>query len=98
MEGRRAAASSRWRVSRKEPGAPGRREAAGEARAIVRPQNARSVAAEPGPGSVDASLPRPGRLARSRPEEPERFGPIPGDYARRRTNQLRELMNIYDLG
>lgn len=53
---------------------------------------------EPRPGSVDPSLPSPGRLARSSPAEPERLGPIPGDYARQRTNQLRQLMNIYDLG
>lgn len=47
---------------------------------------------------MDASLRRPGSLARSSPAEPERLGPIPGDYARQRTNQLRQLMNIYDLG
>ncbi|KAI5187647.1 Tetratricopeptide Repeat Protein 16 [Manis pentadactyla] len=53
---------------------------------------------EPRPGRVDAFLPRPVSLARSSPPEPKRLGPIPGDYARQRTNQIRQLMNIYDLG
>lgn len=29
---------------------------------------------------------------------PELLGPIQSDYARRRTNQLRQLMNIHRLG
>lgn len=102
--GGRVAAPRGWWVSGKL-GAPGKREAE-EPRATEVPgaaahcalRTARSVAEEPRPGSVDAFLPRPGRLARSSPAEPERLGPIPGDYARQRTNQLRQLMNIYDLG
>lgn len=101
----RATAGSGWLVS--GAGSPrGRREAgvrslgglSADAAAHCASHSARSVAEQPGPGGVDPTLPRPGRGARSSPAEPELLGPIPGDYAREPTNQLYQLMNIYDLG
>lgn len=101
----RATAGSRWLVSgagsgrgRREAGVAGLQGPSAGAAAHCASRSARSVADEPRPGRVDPTLPRPGRVARSSPGEPELFGPIPGDYAREPTNQLHQLMNIYDLG
>lgn len=101
----RATAGRGWLVSgagsargRREAGVARLRGSCADAAAHCASRSARSVAEEPRPGRVDRILPRPGRVARSSPAEPELLGPIPGDYAREPTNQLHQLMNIYDLG
>lgn len=101
----RATAGGCWLVSgagsargRREAGVAGLQGPSADAAAHCASRSARSVAEEPGPGRVDPTLPRPGRVACSSPAEPELLGPIPGDYAREPTNQLHQLMNIYDLG
>lgn len=68
------------------PGAPWRR----------RPERGGSAAA----AGARAGAALPARLSALTGvrASPERLGPIQSDYARRRTNQLRRLMNIHRLG